>query len=113
MPHIILEHSSNLEISSYQDIFASIHTILEQYVNANLNNCRSRARIANNYYIANGNGENKFLHLDVNLLSGRTYDAKKKCGKVIFDKLREFFTDSKLQITVRFNDVPKDFYFKE
>ncbi len=112
MPHIILEHSANLEISSYNSIFSDIHSILEQYVSANPKNCRSRARVASHYYVGNGEQENKFLHLDINLLSGRTDDAKKECGRILLDKLKTVFTDTKLQITVKLSDTPKEFYFK-
>ncbi len=113
MPHIILEHSSNLKIDSYQNIFTEIYSILEKNVDANPKRCKGRVRIAENYFIGLGEKDNKFLHLDINLLSGRTSEAKQECGKHLADKLKELTKElENLQITVKLTDMPKEFYFK-
>lgn len=115
MPHIKLEHSSNLKFElNNKTLFAAIHQVLEQ-AGINIENCKSRTLELDDFYVGSG-GENKgFIHLEVAILEGRSENVKKEAGKKILQMLKNNFQSKEypgMQITVEIRDISKQFYFK-
>ena len=117
MPQIILEHSSNLsDISDSTELFAQLHSILNQTGGINIANCKSRLRIAHDFYIGNGDSDNAFVHLEVRFIAGRSDHIKQALGRLFLALLEAEFElamqSYNLQITVEIGDINPDLYFK-
>ena len=117
MPHIVLEYSSNLpELPDFRALFNDIHHALSRIGGIRLENCKSRARAAEHYYIGDGNPDNAFVHLDVEFVKGRDRELKQAIGRECLQLVKRYYhlhlSDS-LQITVKIDDIALDFYFKD
>jgi 5-carboxymethyl-2-hydroxymuconate isomerase len=116
MPHIILEYSANLhELPSFNALFADIHQVLNREGGIKLENCKSRARIANDYYIADGHPKHAFIHLSIEFVKGRTREIKQAIGQECLKLVKDYYQaqiSDHLQITVLIDDIELDFYFK-
>lgn len=117
MPHLTLEYSANVrENKDFSELFSRLHTVLEEVAGATRLSCKSRARAAEQFYVADGATSHAFVHLDIRLLVGRTPEAKKQLGARALALLKEWFADSvaklALQITVEVRDIDLTFYSK-
>jgi 5-carboxymethyl-2-hydroxymuconate isomerase len=117
MPHIVLEYSSNLpELAGFHALFEDIHQALNRIGGIRLENCKSRARVADHYYIGDGNPANAFVHLDVEFVRGRSAEIKKAIGQECLELVKRYYhlqLSDLLQITVKIDDIALDFYFKD
>jgi 5-carboxymethyl-2-hydroxymuconate isomerase len=109
MPHIVLEYSSNLpELPDFRALFDDIHQALNRIGGIRLENCKSRARAAEHYYIGDGNPDNAFVHLDVEFVKGRDREVKQAIGQECLQLVKRYYqlhlSDS-LQITVKIDDM--------
>lgn len=117
MPHLTLEYSANVKIQSdFSDLFRKLHRILSETGGIKLENCKSRAYAAENYYIGSGSNRNGFVHLDVRFLEGRSADLKTRIANEMENTLVEWFQASNssldLQVTIELQDIVRSFYFK-
>ena len=117
MPHIVLEYSSNLpELADFRALFDDIHQALNRIGGIRLENCKSRARAAEHYYIGDGNPDNAFIHLDVEFVRGRSAEVKQAIGRECLELVKRYYhlhRSDLLQITVKIDDIAPDFYFKD
>ena len=117
MPHLILEYSENItEQVQFQQLFAELHTALNEICNIKLDNCKSRAVGHSTFYIGEGHSDNAFVSLSVAFLEGRSLDLKRKLGARLLDILKKYYhcieTTLKLQISVEIKDIQRPLYFK-
>ena len=116
MPHIVLEYSANLpRRQNLQQHFSDIHNILETVAGIRRENCKSRARIAEDYFIGDGDSGNGFVHTHISFVKGRSHQVKQKIGSQVLVLLQELFVDvlsDQLQITVQIEDINLDYYSK-
>jgi len=117
VPHIVLEYSSNLsEVTDLKALFASLHHTLQDIGGIRLDNCKSRARVAENYLIGDGESDNAFVHLQIRFIEGRRLSLKQAIGEQCLKILKQYYKQSmevmELQITVEIDDLLSDFYFK-
>ena len=75
MPSLILEYTDNIEFDS-RSFFEQLHTSLVDTGAINLKGLKSRAIQLNDYYIADGNPEYKFVHLNIVLREGRSREVR-------------------------------------
>ncbi|MCZ6706188.1 MAG: isomerase, partial [Bacteroidetes bacterium] len=81
MPHLTLEYSGNVtDLPDINDVFGEIHRVLQKTAGIKIANCKSRARVADEYLIADGGPAHAFVHLDVRILDGRSVELKKELG---------------------------------
>ena len=117
MPHIVLEYSSNLpELADFRALFDDIHQALHRIGGISLENCKSRARAAEHFYIGNGDPDNAFINLDIEFVAGRSAEIKKAIGRECLDLVKRYFhlhLSDALQITVKIDDIELEFYFKD
>ncbi len=117
MPQISFEYTRNItqEIET-QALFAMIHRVLGEVAGIPIENCKSRAKRLDDYYIANGKPDNAFIHLEIRFIEGRTPEMKKEIGEQCLGYLESYFSESAsnldLQITVEILDIRKQSYFK-
>lgn len=88
MPHLVLEYSANLEGTlDIGELVRVVHeTALETGVFP-LGGIRTRAERRDIYRIADGNPENRFVHLTARIGTGRTLEARQEAGDIIFAAL--------------------------
>jgi 5-carboxymethyl-2-hydroxymuconate isomerase len=117
MPQIVLEYSSNLPTDvDFKGLFSEIHQALQNIAGIRLDNCKSRARVAEHYFIGDGDVNNAFVHLQIRFIEGRTSAVKQAIGEQCLAMLKQYYSESMaamdLQITVEIDDLLRDFYFK-
>ena len=117
MPHLTLEYSSNLKPKrDLHQLFQVFHHVLHQVGGINLENCKSRARVAEQFLIGAGEPDNGFVHLDIRFIEGRSLATKQSIGERIKHELMDCFGvssgDDTIQITVEIQDIHKATYFK-
>jgi 5-carboxymethyl-2-hydroxymuconate isomerase len=116
MPHLILEHSSNIiEKNNLLGLFKKCHALLSETLPTELSSCKSRAIEHTTYYIGNGQENNAFVHVNLKIMPGRPSEIVETVGKTLIDLLKDHFdTSSKqfsLQITLEIQELEKT-YFK-
>ena len=117
MPQISLEYTGNIEQTiEFDPIFSKVHEILAQVADIRVDNCKSRARRLDHYYVGAGKPNQAFVHLEAAILEGRTPELKKELGSRILEHLQKHFSPSfaalDLQITVEIRDIARAVYFK-
>ncbi|MFT5503949.1 MAG: 5-carboxymethyl-2-hydroxymuconate isomerase [Gammaproteobacteria bacterium] len=116
MPHNILEYSANLpRLENFSELFDGLHQTLNKVGGIKLGNCKSRARMAEDFYVGDGGSANAFIHLDVEFVQGRSTEVKRQIGQEALDLLKQYYADhlnDDLQITVNIRDISIEFYFK-
>lgn len=117
MPHFVLEYSDNiLEELDLKGFFKRLHTLLAENGPFQLSNMKSRAIRRQEFYMADGEESNAFVHLALSILKGRDLSLRQAVGKKILSFLRSEFSRSSnqlnCQITVEIREMEGDTYFK-
>jgi 5-carboxymethyl-2-hydroxymuconate isomerase len=117
MPQITLQYSENCRhAGSFKPLFRSIHAVLERSGGILIDNCKSRAQLCNEFYIADGDSAHAFAHLEIRFIEGRTDQVRDAIGRACLALLLEFFKSSvesnRMQITVEIDDIKRQNYFK-
>lgn len=110
MPHITVEYSANLEKDV--DIRALIHAVHQAALTAGVfavGAVRTRAERRDVYEIADGDPDNAFIHVDLNIASGRNVDDRKRVAdsilNVVRDSTRDVFARTGLAISVEVREI--------
>ncbi|MGI9528321.1 MAG: 5-carboxymethyl-2-hydroxymuconate Delta-isomerase [Acidimicrobiia bacterium] len=116
MPHVRLEYSDDLiPVPDFPAVFARVHAVLNTTADAATANAKSRA-IAVAGYVGDGNVENAFVHLSIELMEGRSTDVKAavsdQCLSIVEDAFSRAGQDRNLQITVAVSDLERATYRK-
>ena len=114
MPHIIIEHSSNIDNKNdIIKLLPIIHDLLVSEISANINACKSRVYELDNYLVAD-NIKKSFIHITIKIMSGRSEEQKNNFGNILLKKLNDFFKDlpnlSNLSISLEIAELQN--YFK-
>jgi 5-carboxymethyl-2-hydroxymuconate isomerase len=117
MPHFTLEYSENiLEQVDTQDVFKSLHAILIDNGPFNLSDIKSRAIMHKDFYVADGNPSNSFVHLTLSIFKGRDTNTRQAIGNALVEFLKNKFERSyqelKCSITVDIKEIDSDTYAK-
>lgn len=118
MPHLILEITNNTpHRQNLSGLFQQLHQILAEVGGIKLENCKSRAWIADDFYIADGSEQHAFVSLQICFLEGRDSQTKTDIGNAALKILRDWFLkgeqqNPQLQITVQIIDIERSAYFK-
>ena len=93
-----------------------MHDVLHEVGGVKIENCKSRIRVADPFFISRGEQSGAFLHLDVRLIEGRTIELKQAIGNGLLDVLKDGYKEAmhsrNLQITVEIRDIQRNEYFK-
>lgn len=117
MPQITLQYTDNVyQGAAFSELFSNIHRIVSEVGGIRLGNCKSRAIRLEDYFVAAGDTQEGFVHLDLAILEGRSDDVKRELGRRCLDALKRHFATVdealELQITVEIRDMRRDSYFK-
>ena len=114
MPHIILELSDNVIEKDLTEILAQIHQILTLILPTQLENCKSRVIRHQNFLVGNGNSDNAFIHLSIEVLASRTKEILDLVANKITAILLNYFIESSkklnLHISIAIKDLPETYY---
>jgi len=116
MPQLTLEFTSNIvEKNNMNDLFQECHSILEKILPTDIDSCKSRSIEHHNYHIGDGNPNNAFVHVSLDIMPGRSLDTQKNVGDNLMLILKNYFASSlaelNLQITLEITELPRT-YFK-
>lgn len=110
MPHVTVEYSANLEKGV--DIRALIHAIHQAALASGvfeIGAVRTRAARRDVYEIADGDLDNAFVHVDLNVAPGRSVEVRKGVAQAILDVVRKttesIFGSSGLAISVEVREI--------
>ena len=111
MPHIVIEHDS--EIKKHIDLKKlanSLHQMMAKQETVSLEALKTRTIEVSNVIIGNGS-DNKMIHIDVQLLTGRSEELKRKMGEALFFETQKFLEAivCSLSVNVRELGVYKKF----
>ena len=118
MPHFILEYSDNiLEDVQPEDVFQKLHELIVENGPFELSAIKSRAIVHTDFYVADGNKSNAFVHLTLSIFKGRDLSVRQTVGNLLLELLKKEFARSCQQlhcsITVEIKEIDTDTYFKE
>ncbi len=118
MPHCILEYSDNIKDKpSWNIIFKELHKILVDTGEWIESDIKSRAIKHSEFYIGDGNPNQAFVTLNLQILHGRSDELKESVSKDALEILCNHFesTIKSLQtsITVQISDIHTPSYSKK
>ncbi len=94
MPIINFEYTNNLKIDSKIKLFLlETHDILVQEIKTDLRTCRSSITKIYDYIIGDGDSNNAYIILRIQMLPGRTDDIKNHVGKILLEKIHNDFSE--------------------
>lgn len=95
MPHIIVEYSPNIvEKVDFNAFFRNMHEALMELGAFKLADIKSRARVCEEYFVADGDPRNAFVHIEFALFGGRDLSVRQKTAERLMELLKETFGDS-------------------
>lgn len=117
MPQCRLETSRRLaERLDAAALFAPLHTMLVDLVQASLGACKSRIVVIEGVHVADGAAANDMAHLEIGLLAGRTPEQKTELGTKALELLRAAVAPIAdgldVSTSVRIVDMDHATYFK-
>ena len=115
MPHLRLEHTINIKPKISYEFFAKLIDILTKHTSIKSSNCKNRAIKINGSHLDSKNGNKNFIHLEVNILEGRSDETKQKIGRESLDLLKSCFqkisNGNSLQISLEIREMKRIDYF--
>jgi 5-carboxymethyl-2-hydroxymuconate isomerase len=98
-----------------REVFARVHTILDEVAHARVPNSKSRS-IPVDSYVGDGDAMNAFVHLDIRLMEGRSVEVKEevsdRCLVLLTEAMKDSSVRRNLQITVSVSDLERATYAK-
>lgn len=117
MPHCILEISDQVpDKPNYRAFFGELHALLAASGDIQLDQIKSRVRAAEQCYIGNGAAENKFVYLQISLLSGRALERRQAWAENALVLLQKYFprtvASPPVSMTVEIREMDKATHVK-
>jgi 5-carboxymethyl-2-hydroxymuconate isomerase len=115
MPHLRLEHTINIESKIACDFFDKLINVLTKHASIESSNCKNRAIKINDFHLDSKNGNENFIHLEINILEGRSDEIKQQIGRESLDLLKSCFQKisnrNSLQISLEIREMKREAYF--
>lgn len=120
MPHIIVEHSKDIEKNSVKELQVEIKKIMNSLIEGNFDpdQCKCRAISFDEYFVGQPDqSTSSFIHITIKILSGRTLEVRKKLAQMSGDFAQKIFEELKLpstrcDISVDIVEMDRDSYKK-
>lgn len=116
MPQITLETTSNLPRVNTRKFFSELHQLLADNSDIDIEACKSRSIVQDDFYIGADNINKAFVHLDILILDGRDQATKVTLGEKSLELLKSYYSGIpshiSTQFTVRVDEVSRKIYFK-
>lgn len=106
MPHIIVEHSDTLDLSS---LLPKLHLALADQ-GVDQSRIKTRAIPLHNAIVGTQGPAGQMVHITLLLLEGRDIETRQKYGQAVYDVLKNASLGS-ASLTLEVRDMVKDTYF--
>ena len=98
MPHIIIEHSKDLNVNELAPV---LHETLSEMETVNPETVKTRSVCCENVLLGSEKRKTGFCHITIKLLQGRDFALREKMARTLFEKTKEFFSEgTKLGVEV-------------
>src|SRR4051794_7332535 len=95
MPHLTIEYSGNVGNDLDRlGLLRKLNAALAELETFRLGEIKSRFRRVDEFLVGDGTEVDAFVHLRVEILSGREPSVKKRAGELLLQGLREAFAGS-------------------
>ena len=115
MPHICLEYTDNIHTTDIMGLLKSIQDVLIELADVKAKNCKSKVIHYNDYHMGSCDINEGFVHLEINILEGRTDEIKTKIGKKSLKILKSYFGDNSvgdsIQYSLEIREIKRSDYF--
>lgn len=116
MPILNFEYTDNLKIDlKIKSFLLVVHDILVKEIKTDLRTCRSSISKISDYMIGDGDPNNAYIILRIQMLPGRTDEIKNRTGKILLDKIHSDFSDEikkyDTQVRVYLTETDKKHYY--
>lgn len=112
MPQLYLEVTKNISDNvDFHSLIKKVHSNLFENLGAKVEDCKTRVTTIENFFVGDIDYEG-FVHLRIALLAGRDKKLLKETGNQIGKLLQDSFANNKTKITLHFEEVDKELYFK-
>ena len=116
MPILNFEFTDNLKIDNkIKSFLFETHHILVAEIKTDLYTCRSSISKITDYVIGDGNHNNAYIILRIQMLPGRNDEIKNCTGKILLEKIyRDFSGEIKnhdTQVRVHLTETDKNHYY--
>ena len=94
MPHLIIEHSSNIKKSAIHSLEKEIQNIMTSIAEGNFDpdQCKARSFSFDEYLVGKPDQTtSSFFHITIKILSGRTLEVRKKLAEKVMNFSKDFF----------------------
>ncbi len=119
MPHLIIEHSSNIKPKSVAYLQNKIQEIMHlQEGNFDADQCKCRSFSSGEYFVGHLNElDSSFIHITLKVLTGRSVEIRQNLSQKIGEFTQKFYEDLKLatkrcDISVDIVEMQRDTYQK-
>jgi 5-carboxymethyl-2-hydroxymuconate isomerase len=119
MPHLIIEHSSNIKSKSVTKLEKHIQNIMNDFEgNFDADQCKCRSFACDEYLVGRiDQAEASFIHITLKVLRGRSAEIRKNLSQKIIEFTEKFFIDLNLptkrcDISVDIVEMDRDTYQK-
>ena len=115
MPHLRLEYSDNIQSNISPSLFKKLISILNKAAGAKSENCKARAIKIKNFCIGSDNKKEGFVHLEINILKGRTEKIKNQICQESLIIIKSYFQRVKgldhIQFSLEIREMQRANYF--
>ncbi len=121
MPHIIIEHSSDINSNKIVEIEKTIQSLMPNIEGGNLdpNQCKARSFSFNEYLVGMSDQLNSsFLHITIKILTGRSIEIRQKLSEEVFVSVQKLLeaslakTSTRCDISVDIVEMDRNIYKK-
>lgn len=108
MPHVIIEHSSNVsEVADIGGLVEAVHRAALATGVASVDALRTRAVAREHYAIGDQHPDNKFIAVTARLAEGRSDDDKHRLVGALVDALDSYLGDARqlMMLSVEYQEI--------
>ena len=99
MPQILLELTSNIKLNKKKQlILEKLNDLVSSTCEININNCKSRIITHHEYSIGSSRRDHNFVHLRIELFSGKSKETTKTLGQSLLTFLSNSIDTSNQEI---------------
>jgi 5-carboxymethyl-2-hydroxymuconate isomerase len=111
MPHLTLEYTDNVEVD-IQPLLARLHEAMMATGAVNLKGLKSRAIRHTEYRIADGYEGYRFVHLNILIKEGRSFETRQEMAQrtmaVLEETFQHYFEGDYISLSVDVKEMPND-----
>jgi 5-carboxymethyl-2-hydroxymuconate isomerase len=116
MPHIIIEHSQNAELTQpAAKVLETLHSKLASFPTIEFSGIKSRIIKHEDFRLADGATDAAFVHVQLALMTGRDVALRQEIGRGLMELLPELFrhvrAGSEVRLSVEVREMLRETYF--